>query len=47
MPINEEKSENVIKIRTLSDEEITINWGTQKKISKEAMDKLFKEGFTP
>ena len=38
--------ENVIEIRTLSDEEIIINWATQNKISKEAIDKLFKEGFT-
>ena len=38
--------ENVIEIRTLYDEEIVINWVTQKKISKDTIDKLFKEGFT-
>ena len=46
MSLNEEDSENVIEIRTVSDEEIVINWATQHKISKDAIDKLFKEGFT-
>lgn len=47
MSLNEEDLENVIKTRTVSDEEIVINWATQNKISKDTVDKLFKEGFTP
>ena len=38
--------ENVIELRTLTDEEIALNWAAGNKISYDSMEKLFKEGFT-
>ena len=42
----EDKIENVIEISTLSDEEVVLNWAARGKISQDAIEKLFKEGFT-
>ena len=38
--------ENLIEIRTLSDEEVVSDWAVGNKISADAVEKLFKEGFT-
>ena len=38
--------ENMIELRTLTDEEIALNWAAGNKISLDSMEKLFKEGFT-
>ena len=38
--------ENLIEIRTLSDEEVVSDWAIGNKISADAVEKLFKEGFT-
>ena len=38
--------ENVIALRTLTEEEIALNWAAGNKISYDSMEKLFKEGFT-
>lgn len=38
--------ENLIEIRTLTDEEVVLNWASQQKISPDAVEKLFKDGFT-
>ncbi|MEW8548569.1 MAG: hypothetical protein AB2693_34135 [Candidatus Thiodiazotropha sp.] len=37
---------NLIEIRTMTDEECVNNWAAQNKISAEAIERLFKEGFT-
>ena len=42
----EDKVENIIDTSTLSDEEDVLNWATCGKISLDAIEKLFKEGFT-
>ena len=42
----EDEIENVIEISTLSDEEVVLNWAARGKISQDAIEKLFKEGFT-
>ena len=39
-------SENLNEIRTLSDEEVVSDWAVGNKISADAVEKLFKEGFT-
>lgn len=35
-----------VDVRNLSDEEYLAAWASENKISREAMDKLFQEGFT-
>ena len=42
----EDKVKNIIQISTLSDEEDVLNWAACGKISPDAIEKLFKEGFT-
>ena len=42
----EDEIENIIEISTLSDEEVVLNWAARGKISHDAIEKLFKEGFT-
>lgn len=37
---------NMVEIRTMTDEEYVSHWAAQNKISSEATEKLFKEGFT-
>lgn len=37
---------NLIEIRTMSDEECVSSWAVQNKISSDAIERLFKEGFT-
>lgn len=36
----------MIEIRTMSDEECVSSWAVQNKISSDAIERLFKEGFT-
>lgn len=38
--------DNQIEIRTMTDEEIVASWASKHKISADAVDKLFEEGFT-
>ena len=35
-----------MKNRTLTNEEVVLNWAIQNKISKDSIEKLLKEGFT-
>ena len=42
---DEDKVGNVIEITTLSDEEIVLNWASQSKVSRDGIEKLFKECF--
>ena len=47
MPGNEDAiAENVIEISTMSDEEVVLDWASHHKVSRDATEKLFKEGFT-
>lgn len=38
--------DNLVEIRTMTDEEMVANWAAESKISADAMDKLVLEGFT-
>lgn len=40
-----ENVDNFLEIRTMSDEEMAEAWATEHKISGNAIEKLFKEGF--
>ena len=41
----QEGVENIIEIETMTDEEVVATWATQNKITQDAVEKLFKEGF--
>ena len=36
----------VIEVRTLTEEEVVLNWAAQNKISPDSIERLFKDGFT-
>ena len=42
---NGETAENVIEIRTMSEEEAVFGWAADYKITNDAVEKLIKEGF--
>ncbi|MEW8548573.1 MAG: hypothetical protein AB2693_34155, partial [Candidatus Thiodiazotropha sp.] len=43
---NEQIIENIIEIATLTDKEVVSNWAAENKIARDAIKRLFKEGFT-
>ena len=42
----EVQDDNIIEVRTMTDEEVVLHWAKQSKILIDSVEKLFKDGFT-